>query len=81
MVASLDRLLRPKSIATIGGREATAALRACRRMGFAGEVWPVHPNQTVVDGLRCYPSVDELPTAPDASFVGVNRERTIDVIR
>lgn len=78
---NLDRLLRPTSIATIGGREAAAAVRACRRMGFSGEIWPVHPRASEVEGLRCYRSVDELPGAPDASFIGVNRELTIDVAR
>lgn len=78
---NLDRLLRPTTIATIGGREARAALRACRRMGFAGEVWPVHPTASEVEGLSCYRSVDDLPAAPDASFIGVNRERTIDIVQ
>jgi len=31
-------------------------------------------------GLPCYRSIDELPVAPDASFVGVNRLLSIDVV-
>ena len=76
----LQRLLRPASIAAIGGREAAAAVRACRRMGFAGEIWPVHPTASEVEGISCYRSIDDLPAAPDASFIGVNRERTIDIV-
>ena len=78
---NLDRLFRPTSIAAIGGREAAAAVRACRRMGFAGEVWPVHPKAGDVEGIRCYRSFDELPGPPDASFIGVNRELTIEMVR
>ena len=77
---NLDRLLRPTSIAAIGGREAAAAIRACRRMGFEGKVWAVHPKAGEVEGIPCYLSVDDLPVAPDASFIGVNRERTIEVV-
>jgi len=34
-----------------------------------------------VAGRRCYRSVAELPEAPDASFIAVNREQTIAVVR
>ena len=50
-------------------------------MGFAGDIWPVHPSKTEVEGIRAYRSVADLPGAPDAAFVGVNRHLTIEVIR
>ncbi len=50
-------------------------------MGFAGEVWPVHPTRDEIAGVKAYRSVADLPGAPDASFVGVNRELTIDIVR
>ncbi len=50
-------------------------------MGFGGDIWPVHPTLDEVNGLRCYRSVRELPTSPDASFVGVNRHLTVEIIR
>jgi len=78
---TLERLLQPKSIAVFGGREAREVVRQCQRMGFAGDIWPVHPSLEEVRGLPCYRSVAELPSAPDASFVGVNRHLTIDIIR
>ena len=77
---SLDRLIRPKTIAVFGGREARRVIEQCDRMGFAGEIWPVHPTQEDVLGRRCYRSVAELPGAPDAAFVGVNRVLTVDIV-
>ncbi len=77
----LKRLLQPKSIAVFGGREAREVVRQCQRMGFGGDIWPVHPTLDEVNGLRCYRSVRELPTSPDASFVGVNRHLTVEIIR
>ena len=50
-------------------------------MGFAGPVWPVHPTKAEIGGLRAYASLADLPGAPDAVFVGVNRFATVDVIR
>jgi len=77
----LKRLLQPKSIAVFGGREAREVVRQCQRMGFGGNIWPVHPALNEVNGLRCYRSVSELPTSPDASFVGVNRHLTVEIVR
>jgi acetate---CoA ligase (ADP-forming) len=76
----LDRLLRPKSIAVFGGKEARRVVEQCDRMGFSGEIWPVHPTLDEVLGRRCYRSVSDLPAAPDAAFVGVNRSLTIEIV-
>lgn len=77
----LDRLIRPRTIAVFGGREARRVIEQCDRMGFSGEIWPVHPTQESVLGRRCYRSVAELPDAPDAAFVGVNRTLTVEIVR
>ncbi|MEO5326012.1 acetate--CoA ligase family protein [Mesorhizobium sp. CC13] len=76
----LERLLRPKSIAVFGGSQAAAVVRQCLKMGFAGDIWPVHPTKEAVEGIKTFRSVAELPAAPDAAFVGVNRFLTIEVI-
>jgi acyl-CoA synthetase (NDP forming) len=76
----LERLLRPKSIAVFGGAQAAAVVRQCLKMGFAGDIWPVHPTKAEVEGIKTFRSVAELPAAPDAAFVGVNRFLTIEVI-
>ncbi|KRD52951.1 acetate--CoA ligase family protein [Ensifer sp. ENS10] len=78
---SLDRLIRPRTIAVFGGKEARRVIEQCDKMGFSGEIWPVHPREDQILGRKCYRSVAELPGAPDASFVGVNRQLTIDIIR
>ncbi|MBY5643569.1 acetate--CoA ligase family protein [Rhizobium leguminosarum] len=77
----LDRLLRPQTIAVFGGREARRVIEQCDRMGFAGEIWPVHPKLNEVLGRPCYRSVSDLPSAPDAAFVGVNRTLTVEIVR
>ncbi|RWF59878.1 MAG: CoA-binding protein [Mesorhizobium sp.] len=77
----LERLLRPKSIAVFGGAQAAAVVAQSIKMGFAGEIWPVHPTKDEVAGRKAYRSVADLPGAPDAAFVGVNRHLTIEVIK
>jgi hypothetical protein len=49
-VQPLSRLLRPRSIAVIGGGTWCAnVIEECRKIGFPGPVWPVHPTR---DGWR-----------------------------
>lgn len=82
MTRSLERLLRPKSIAVIGGGAFGAnVVEQCRKMGFSGEVWPVHPTKDAVAGVQAFRSVEDLPGAPDAAFIGVNRFLTIEMVR
>jgi acyl-CoA synthetase (NDP forming) len=50
-------------------------------MGFAGDIWPVHPKAEEVAGLPAYRDIEALPFAPDASFIGINRLATIDVVK
>ncbi len=81
MSRDLSRLLTPRSIAVFGGGWAVNVIEQCRRMGFAGPIWPVHPEKSEVGGLPAFPSVADLPAAPDAAFVGVNRHASIAVVR
>lgn len=78
---SLERLLRPASIAVIGGGTwCENVVRECRKAGFVGALWPVHPNRPEIGGCPAWSALDDLPSAPDAVFVGVNRHATVDVV-
>ncbi|MCP3973425.1 MAG: acetate--CoA ligase family protein [bacterium] len=77
---NLDRVLNPRSIAFIGGRQAELAIEQCDMLGFDGEIWGVHPTRTSMAGRPTFRSVDELPRAPDAAFVAVNRHETVEVV-
>jgi len=77
----LERVLRPKSIAAIGGLQAGRVVEQCKLMGYAGEIWPVHPSKSEVHGVPAYKSLQDLPGVPDAAFIGVNRHLTIEVVR
>ena len=77
----LSRLLRPRSIAVIGGGAwCRAVVEQCRLIGFAGDLWVVHPKADEIAGITPLRRIADLPAPPDASFVGVNRFATIDVI-
>jgi acyl-CoA synthetase (NDP forming)/RimJ/RimL family protein N-acetyltransferase len=75
-VASLRHLLRPASVAVVGasrlrgsvGREILHNIVAA---GFAGQVYPVNPSGTPMEGLPCLTSAAELPAGTDVAIVAV----------
>ncbi|RED18069.1 acetate--CoA ligase family protein [Pontivivens insulae] len=78
----LDRLFRPRSIAVFGGGDwVPAVVEQCRKIGFDGQIWPVHPTRAEIAGQPAYRDVEALPAPPDASFIGVNRHATLDIVR
>ncbi|MBA2465295.1 MAG: acetate--CoA ligase family protein, partial [Nocardioidaceae bacterium] len=80
MTANLRRLLAPQRLVVVGGNAAEAAVRSCRAIGYEGEIWPVNPRRSRMDGVQCFPDLAQLPGVPDAAFVSVPREQTISVV-
>jgi acyl-CoA synthetase (NDP forming) len=81
MTRDLSRLFRPKSIAVIGGGAwCRIVVEQCQKMGYEGAIWPVHPKAVDVAGVKAYPSLEALPGAPDATFIGINRFATIEAV-
>ena len=76
----LSRTLNPRSIALFGTSPAQSVIEQCQKLGYNGELWPVHPSRETLAGVKCFKSVADLPHAPDVAFVAVNRHATIDVI-
>ncbi len=77
----MERLFRPRTIAAVGGAGWCGNIvRACQRIGFGGQIWPVHPSHSEIGGLPVFASLADLPQSPDAVFVGVNRDGAIGVM-
>ncbi|MEM8774995.1 MAG: acetate--CoA ligase family protein [Pseudomonadota bacterium] len=78
----LSQLFQPKSIAIIGGGFwGAGVVEQCTKMGFSGPVWPVHPKRDEIADVKTFANLKDLPEAPDAVFIGVNRNVTIDMVR
>ncbi len=83
-LASIHKMLNPRSIAVVGatermqygGRFLRAAMQAADRV----RVYPVNPRYDELLGMRCYPSVADLPEAPDTVGIIVPYHRVIPVI-
>lgn len=78
---NLRRLLSPRHIAFVGGRDCLTAMGEAERRGFTGKIWPVNPSRADMRGHACFASVDDLPEAPDAVFLAVPAPAAIEVTR
>ena len=79
---SLRRLLRPRNVAVVGGREAAQVIRQCERIGFEGEIWPVNPWRERMEGRACYPSVGDLPQSSRRRlYRRVEAKKPVEVVK
>ncbi|HEX4746174.1 MAG TPA: acetate--CoA ligase family protein, partial [Gaiellaceae bacterium] len=73
-MSDVRTLLLPRSIAVVGASPRNvAAVETVLASGVTA--WGVNPNRDDVGGLRCFPSVAELPELPGLAFLMVNHER------
>ena len=65
----LDPLVRPRSVAIVGatdrGGPGRAVMESLGAIGFTGAIYPVNPKYPTVLNTTCYPSLTDLPEAPD----------------
>jgi acyl-CoA synthetase (NDP forming) len=47
------------------------SLKNLLRGGYKGEIYPVNPKYDEVQGIKCYPSIDEIPASPELFIFSV----------
>lgn len=70
----LGKLFRPRSIAIVGaspsvGTPRNSLVKNLVKHGFEGNVYPVTPSHSEIEGFKAYKSVGELPEVPDVALV------------
>lgn len=76
MRPDLDRLFFPESVCIIGASRDPSALghiilKNLVNGGFGGGIFPVNPKAVEILGLKCYPSVQEVPSPLDLAIIVV----------
>ncbi|MEW6329069.1 MAG: CoA-binding protein [Candidatus Micrarchaeota archaeon] len=73
---NLDSIFDPKSIAVIGAsREPNKIGNVITKNfidgGYAGKVYPINPKADEVLGMKCYPSVRDVPGKIDSAVIAI----------
>ncbi len=84
-VASIARLLRPRSIAVVGASRRPGAigyelLGNLVAGGFTGPVYPVNPRGGEIAGITAFPTIGDVPDEVDLAVVVVPAERVAEVV-
>jgi acyl-CoA synthetase (NDP forming) len=81
----LDPLVKPRSVAIVGatdragpGRSVVESLGA---IGFSGAIYPVNPKYQTVLNHVCYPSLTDLPEAPDVVVFSIRKPLLPEQVR
>jgi acetyl coenzyme A synthetase (ADP forming)-like protein len=85
-VASIARLMAPRSIAVIGASRHPGSIgyelfRNLLAFGFEGPVYPVNPSSTSIAGVRAYPTLLDVPDSVDLAVVVVPAPIVPDIVR
>lgn len=86
MVASLDVIFKPTSVAVIGAsnRRGTIGAEVFHNLlthGFNGPVYPVHPQAYVVQSVKAYSSITDITDPIDLAVIVVPAAAVIGVVR
>jgi acyl-CoA synthetase (NDP forming) len=78
-------LFEPNSVAVVGAssdplKASGLPLRNIIDSKFTGKIYPVNPRAAEIGGLKCYPSVSELPEAPDVAILMVDAKLSPQVL-
>jgi acetyltransferase len=81
----LTLMMAPRSVALVGATDHPSSFggRVFQQMsnfGYAGKIYPVNPRLKEINGIKCYPSVKDLPETPDHVGLVVSNERAFDVL-
>lgn len=86
VTASVLPLFFPRSIAVIGastreGSIGNTLFRNLLHTGYTGTLYPVNPRTQVVNAVRAYPSIKDVPDTVDLAFIVVPSTHVLDVVR
>jgi acyl-CoA synthetase (NDP forming) len=84
-MSRLRAALDPKSVAIIGASEnpnkvGGRPVHYLEKFGFKGKIYPINPSRTEIQGHKCYPSLADLPEAPEMVIVAVAGDNAIAAV-
>lgn len=86
VAASLLPIFFPRSVAVVGastrpGSIGNTLFRNLLHTGYGGTLYPVNPTAQVVNAVKAYSCVTEIPDPVDLAFVVVPGEHVLDIAR
>jgi acyl-CoA synthetase (NDP forming) len=86
LTQSVERLLRPVSIAIVGASPTPGALGASvlanlERNDYRGQIYLVNPKRDEINGRPCVNSIEQLPDGIDVAVLAIPQAAVLDAVR
>ncbi len=83
---SLQALFKPKSIAVIGAsadikKIGGRPIAFLKQFGFAGNIYPINPARSEIQGLKAYPSIKDVPEPVDLALLAIPASMAVEAIK
>lgn len=83
---SLEALMHPASVAVIGAssdktRIGGRPVHYLKEGGFTGAIYPINPGREEVQGLKAYPSVEDVPGPVDCAIIATPTDAVLPAIQ
>ncbi len=82
----LTKMMNPKTIAIIGASPKPSSvgnelLKRATNARFNGKIFGVNPKYTEIEGVACYPSILDVPSAIDVAIIAVPAQNVLSVVQ
>ncbi|MDB6086822.1 MAG: CoA-binding domain protein [Gammaproteobacteria bacterium] len=76
IVEKMTRIMKPKGLAVIGasaesGKIGNSVMKNLIDGGYAGQIYPIHPNADTIMGKKAYKSVKDVPADIDVAVFAI----------
>ncbi len=83
---NLDRIFDPKSVAVIGASESKgtighAIIANLVEGGYEGEILPINPKYSTIQGLKAFKSISEVQSSVDLAVIATPISTVTDIVR
>ncbi len=84
-MSSLDKIMKPRTMAVIGASNKAHTIghdltKNLIKYGYTGTLYPVHPKDREVQGLKAYPTVLDIPGEVDMAVIVINSKFALAAI-
>ena len=81
-----DAFFNPNAIALIGASSSAARIggrtvAALLKHGFAGRIYPINPSHDVIQGVKAYARIEDVPEPVDLAVISVPAAEVLDALR
>ena len=85
-IALLNYLFKPRTVAVVGASSkkiviANTFIKRMQEFGYEGEIYPIHPNAPLIEGLKTYPDLSSTPKPVDYAYVAIGAAQIPGILR